>query len=121
MPKTILIVEDYEDSREVMKTLLELNGYRVSEAVDGCEAVKSFKHQRPDLILMDISLPYMDGLTATKLIRESEGKIKTPIIAFTAFGDSFYKQAIEAGCNDLVSKPVDFDSLEPVLNHYLKP
>ena len=119
MQKTILVVEDYEDSRLFMKTLLEIYGYQVNEARDGLEAVESFKHQHPDLILMDISLPFMDGLTATKVIRESEGKTKIPIIAFTAFGKSFYKQAIEAGCNDLINKPLDPSILEPMLDQYL--
>lgn len=119
MPKIILVVEDYEDSRYLMKVLLEIYGYQVNEAVDGLEAVESFKNYHPDLILMDISLPFMDGLTATKIIRESEGKIKIPIIAFTAFGKSFYKQAIEAGCNDLINKPVDPAKLELMLNYYL--
>jgi two-component system, cell cycle response regulator DivK len=119
MSKKVLIVEDYEDSRTLMKFMLEDFGYQVIEAADGIEAFEKFKTFHPDLILMDISLPIVDGLTATKAIRECRDGEKVPIIAVTAFGKSFYRQAIEAGCNDLIGKPLDFDSFEPVLNNYL--
>ena len=119
MIKKVLIVEDYEDTREFMKFLLESYGYQVIEAADGIEAVDRAKNQSPDLILMDISLPVVDGLTATRTIREYNTKAQMPIIAVTAFGKNFYNKAIEAGCNDLIDKPVDFDVLEPILSHYL--
>ncbi|MCA1622438.1 MAG: response regulator [Acidobacteria bacterium] len=119
MAKKVLIVEDYEDTRDFMKFLLESYGYQVIEATDGVEAIDSVKQQNPDLILMDISLPLVDGLTATRAIREFNTAAEVPIIAVTAFGKSFYKKAMEAGCNDLIDKPVDFDILEPILNQYL--
>jgi CheY-like chemotaxis protein len=119
MAKTVLIVEDYEDSRTFMKFLVESYGYQVVEAADGIEAIDKFKKQHPDLVLMDISLPMVDGLTATKTIRELEKSLDLPIIAVTAFGKSYYNQAIEAGCNDLINKPIDIDTLEPILNQYL--
>jgi CheY-like chemotaxis protein len=119
MSKKVLIVEDYEDSRSFMKFLVESYGYQVVEAADGIEAIDTFKQQHPDLVLMDISLPVVDGLTATKTIREMEKSSNLPIIAVTAFGNSYYEQAIEAGCNDLINKPIDFDKLEPILNQYL--
>ena len=119
MQKKILVVEDTEDSRLIMKYLLEMDGYTVLEAVDGCEAVKSAAEFCPDLILMDISMPVMDGLTATKAIRKCNPTGKVPIIAVTAFGRQYYNQAIEAGCNDLISKPIDFDKLHPILEQYL--
>lgn len=119
MQKIVLIVEDYEDSRSFMKFLVESYGYQVIEAADGIEAVDRFKNFHPDLILMDISLPTVDGLTATKVIRGFNGSQNVPIIAVTAFGQSYYKKALEAGCDDLIDKPVDFDTLEPVLNQYL--
>ncbi|MGI8642116.1 MAG: response regulator [Pyrinomonadaceae bacterium] len=119
MAKKILIVEDYEDTRNFMKFLIESYGYQVIEATDGIEAVDRAKYQCPDLILMDISLPLVDGLTATRTIRESNSKTEMPIIAVTAFGKNYYDRAIEAGCNDLIDKPIDFDVLEPILNHYL--
>lgn len=120
MTKKVLIVEDYEDTREFMKILLESYGYKVIEAADGIEAIDRVKQFHPDLILMDISLPVVDGLTATRAIREfDEESKKVPIIAVTAFGKNYYKKAIEAGCNDLIDKPVDFNSLEPILKSYL--
>ncbi len=119
MSKIVLIVEDYEDSRNFMKYLVESYGYEVIEAGDGIEAIDKFKQFHPDLILMDISLPMVDGLTTTKTIREFEDSSKVPIIAVTAFGGLYYKQAIEAGCNDLIDKPVDFEMLAPVINQYL--
>ena len=121
MKKKVLIVEDYEDARGFMKFLVESYGYLVIEAADGIEAVDCVKQQHPDLILMDVSLPMVDGLTATRAIREFDFAAKIPIIAITAFGKSYYKQAIEAGCDALIDKPVDFDVLEPILSYYLAP
>ena len=119
MSRTILIVEDYEDTRTCMKFLIEGYGYEVIEAADGLQAIESFRHHFPDLILMDISMPKMDGLTATKVIRQLDGTSKIPIIAVTAHGKQFYERAIAAGCNDLANKPVDFDNLEPLLYQHL--
>lgn len=119
MPKTILIVEDYADIRAMMKFLVQRFGYEVLEAADGQEAVDSAKQYHPDLILMDLSLPNMDGLTATQTIRKFDGYGKVPIIAVTAYGNSYYRRALEAGCDDLINKPLDFDKLEPILNQYL--
>jgi CheY-like chemotaxis protein len=120
MSRKILIVEDYEDSRQFMKIIFESYGYEVIEAADGLEAVETIKHHFPDLILMDISMPVMDGLTATKTIRTIKQGAEIPIIAVTAHGKRFYEKAIEAGCNDLIEKPLDFDLLVSVLNQYLK-
>ncbi|MGI8641869.1 MAG: response regulator [Pyrinomonadaceae bacterium] len=119
MTKIVLIVEDYADTRTMMKFLLQRFGYEVIEAADGQEAVERVKQSHPDLILMDLSLPVMDGLTATQIIRKVDGYGKIPIIAVTAYGNSFYKKAIEAGCDDLINKPLDFDNLEPLLEQYL--
>ena len=119
MAKTVLIVEDYADTRAMMRFLLQSYGYQVIEAADGQEAVEKVKQQSPDLILMDLSLPVMDGFTATQTIRKFDGFGKVPIIAVTAYGKSYYRQAIEAGCDDLINKPLDFNNLEPILEQYL--
>jgi len=119
MGMKVLVVEDYEDSREFLKFLLEYYGCQVVEAANGFEALKAIENQLPDLILMDISMPVMDGLTATRKIRELERTRKLPIIAVTAQGHSYYKKAIEAGCNDLIDKPLDFSTLQPFLKQYL--
>jgi len=120
MLKKVLIVEDNEDTRTFMKYLIERYGYQAVEAADGIEALEQFKKHQPDIILMDISLPTVGGLTATKAIREIDGTGKVPIIAVTAFGSLYYDQAIEAGCNDLITKPLDFDVLHPLIEKYLK-
>jgi CheY-like chemotaxis protein len=119
MTKKILIVEDYADTRSVMKYLLESYGYQVVEAENGEQAVEKVMADKPDLVLMDIAMPVMNGLTATKIIREFDNGAKLPIIAVTAYGDSYYRQAIEAGCDDLINKPLDFTLLGPLLNQYL--
>lgn len=119
MRKKVLVAEDYEDTRSLMRFLLESFGYQVLEAADGQEAVNCAKTEHPDLVLMDISMPVMDGLTATQMIRKFDRGAYLPIIAVTAYGDSYYRKAIEAGCDDLINKPLDFDNLEPVLNQYL--
>ena len=119
MSRIILIVENYEDSRLFLKLLLETYGYETIEAGDGLEAIETVRERLHDLILMDISMPIMDGLAATKAIRTTPRGANIPIIAITAFGKHLYKKAIEAGCNDLIEKPVDFDTLEVKLKQYL--
>lgn len=119
MQKKVLIVEDYEDTRSFMKFLLQGYGYAVCEAANGQEAIDAVKTEQPDLVLMDIGLPIIGGLEATREIRKFEEDSHLPIIALTAYGDSFYSQAMEAGCDRLINKPLDFNKLEPVLRHYL--
>lgn len=120
MAKKVLIAEDYADTRSFMKFLIESYGYQALEAKDGEEAVATVQQEQPDLILMDLSMPIMDGLAATRVIRKFNGMAKLPIIAVTAHGQSFYRLALEAGCDDLINKPLDFATLEPVLNQYLE-
>jgi CheY-like chemotaxis protein len=76
---TVLVVEDFEDNRFMMRRLLEMSGYRVVEAVNGNQAVESAASVRPDIILMDLSLPQLDGLAATRRIRSQEDSRKVPI------------------------------------------
>jgi CheY-like chemotaxis protein len=119
MQKKILIAEDYADIRLMMKMLVRGYGYEVIEAADGYEAVEQVKQHHPDLILMDLSMPIMNGLTATEIIRTFDDMVDVPIIAVTAYGNSYSIRAIKAGCNQVLSKPLDFNSLEPLLNRYL--
>jgi two-component system cell cycle response regulator DivK len=114
--KTVLVVEDFEDNRFMMRRLLEMSGYRVVEAVNGREAVDKAVSERPDLILMDLSLPHLDGLSATRRIREQDGLGRVPIVAVSAHDTSdFHAEALAAGCNEYVTKPIDFDQLESLL------
>lgn len=119
MPKTVLIVEDYADVRAMMKFLVRRYGYEVLEAADGFEAVKKAKQYHPDLILMDLAMPLMDGLTATLIIRNSEGSEDIPVVALSAYGNMNYKSAVDAGFAEVINKPLDFGSFQPFLKKYL--
>jgi CheY-like chemotaxis protein len=119
MQKKILIAEDYADIRLMMKMLVRGYGYEVIEAADGYEAVQKTKQHHPDLILMDLSMPVMNGLTATEIIRTFDGMERLPIIAVTAYDKTYHQRAIEVGCNDVLRKPLDFSTLEPLLSQYL--
>ena len=120
-PPTVLLVEDTEDNRFMMRRLLEMAGYRVVEAMNGEEAVKLAKSESPNLILMDLSLPVIDGLAATRLIRKLPHCESTPIIAVSAHDTSdFQSEAIEAGCNSYVTKPIDFNDLEELIARLLQ-
>ena len=119
MGSKVLVVEDYDDTREFMKFLLQDYGFEVDEAANGFEAIEAVNRQVPDLILMDISMPGMDGLTAARKIREQKSLSNTPIIAITAYGEMARRKALEAGCDASISKPIDFEDLEPVLAQYL--
>jgi CheY-like chemotaxis protein len=115
-PVTVLLVEDTEDNRFMMRRLLEMTGYRVVEAMNGEEAVRLAEAESPQLILMDLSLPVIDGLAATRLIRKLPRFEVIPIIAVSAHDTSdFRMEAIQAGCNSYITKPIDFNELEQLI------
>ncbi|HXT61509.1 MAG TPA: response regulator [Pyrinomonadaceae bacterium] len=115
-----LVVEDFEDSRFMMRQLLEMAGHKVVEATDGEQAVKVALEKKPAIILMDLSLPKLDGLAATREIRRHKGLRNVPILAVSAHdGDESRAAALEAGCDDYVTKPIDFDQLNTLVRHYL--
>jgi two-component system cell cycle response regulator DivK len=104
--KRILIVEDQEDLRAILRDLLSASGYEVIEAVDGAEAVAKAQAEHPDLILMDIQLPVLDGYAATQRIKADRDLSATPIIAVSSYamtGDE--EKARTAGCDHYVTKP----------------
>ena len=106
MTKRILIIEDQEDNRAIMRDLLSTAGYALIEAVDGEEGVRLARSERPDLILMDIQLPVLDGYEATRQIRATADLKSVPIIAVTSYalsGDE--AKTREAGCDSYVAKP----------------
>jgi CheY-like chemotaxis protein len=111
MPK-ILIVEDNEMNRDMLSRRLERRGFEVVIAVDGGEGVSMARTESPDLVLMDMSLPVMNGWEATQAIRADAAIAHLPVIALTAHsmpGDR--EKAMEAGCNDYDTKPVDLPRL----------
>ena len=119
---TILLVEDSEDIRLLMKMILEMKGYRVVEAADGCEAIKRSLEERPQLILMDLSMPVMDGWEATRRLRQLEETRLVPIVGLSAHCNDGPKElAIRAGCDDCISKPVDEGLLDEILARFLAP
>lgn len=116
----ILLVEDDPMNRDLIARYLQWEGYQVSTAADGAEAIASVKTKRPDLILMDMKLPVMDGWQATKQLKSAEETRKIPIIALTAYALTEDRtQAMEAGCDAYETKPVDFTRLLVKLREYL--
>ena len=112
----VMVVEDFEDNRFMMRRLLEMSGYRVVEAMNGEEAIEVARREQPNLILMDLSLPLLDGLAATRRIRQYAELRDVPIVAVSAHDTAdFHADALAAGCNDYVTKPIDFDQLESLL------
>ena len=104
--RVILNVEDNEANRKIVRYLFTSKGYKVLEAVDGEEGVRMAEQEKPDIILMDVQLPKMDGYEATRRIRANPALQHIPIVAVTSFalsGDDV--KALEAGCNDYVAKP----------------
>ena len=115
--QTALVVEDYADSREMMKIILEHMGYRVVEAADGVEAIEVAKRERPSVILMDMGLPAMDGYEATKRLRDLPQFKFTTIIACSAYNRWKWRaKAIAAGCNGFLTKPLDLTKLKSVFS-----
>ena len=118
---TILVVEDTTDTRELIRLILEFKGYRVLEAENGINGVETACRERPDAILMDMSLPVLDGCQATRLIREEPGLGAVPIIACTAYNRLEWRgKAILAGCTDFITKPIDAEGLLAMLSRYLR-
>jgi CheY-like chemotaxis protein len=116
---TILIAEDHLDSRDAMRALLEAFGYVVLEAVNGREAVDVALNKHPDLILMDIMMPELDGFEATRELRRHGETSDTPIIAVTAM-EGAQHLALQAGANDFVRKPVDIRGLVAKVHDWLE-
>lgn len=117
---TILLVEDFDDTRLMMKMWLVRNGYRVIEAETGEEAIDVAQRELPDLIIMDVMMPGMNGLDATQRIREYQALRGTPIVAVSAYGANEYRSlAIDAGCNEYVSTPFDPDALAELIKNLI--
>ena len=108
MKKKILIIEDNEQNLYLVKFIVEKHGFEVSVARDGKEGIEMAEKVKPDMILLDIELPIMDGYTVARKLRQSKDLAKTPIVAVTSFamiGDR--EKAIEAGCTGYIEKPID--------------
>jgi len=119
--RRVLIVEDHDDTREMLKLILTMENLSVIEAIDGEEACEYAIAESPDLILMDLTLPRVDGLVATRQIRKLEGGRNTPIIFLSGQAEPVKRDAAyEAGCNDFLIKPFDIDEVLRVVRRWLR-
>jgi len=118
--RTILIVEDSDDARYFMRLALEQRGYLITEAENGEKAVEIAQRERPDIILMDLSLPILDGIAATEKIRATAGLGGIPIIAVTAHQETDFREGAKAaGFDAYVTKPIDIDFLGDLIERLL--
>lgn len=119
--KRILIVEDNRDSRELAIKVLAAKGYEILDAHDGMEALETAPREKPDLILMDLSLPKVDGYEVTRRLKAQADLKRIPVIALTAHamkGDR--EKALAAGCDGYITKPINVRELPGQIEHYLK-
>jgi len=118
--RTILLVEDFDDTRLMMKLWLMKKGYRVIEAENGEAAVEIAQREHPDLIIMDMMMPGLSGLDATRQIRDYQSLQQTPIVAVSAYGaDEYRAKALAAGCNEYVSTPFEPERLAELIERLL--
>ena len=116
----VMVVEDFDDTRQMMRRLLEMGGCRVVEAANGREAIEVAGRERPNLILMDLNMPVLDGFTAALRIRENEQLSEVPIVALTAYESAQSRAAARAvGCDEYIAKPVDFDQLMALIERFV--
>src|SRR6185295_11389354 len=109
---TILVVDDYQDNRTLLSAWLRAKGFKVVEAHDGREGVQQAHRTNPDLILMDLAMPELDGVEATRQIRQRNVFAHTPIFAISAYATYDVKaDALAAGCTEVFAKPLDLDTL----------
>lgn len=116
----ILYIEDHPAQRDIMAQMLELSGYEVAVACDGIDGVERALSWHPDLILMDLRMPRMDGFDAIRELRKDPATADIPIIAISAWASAKHKErAIEAGANEHFTKPVDLSRLLETINRFL--
>lgn len=119
--KNVMVVEDNEKNRKLMRVILKAKGYSVIEATTGEEAMTILKNQKPDIILMDIQLPGIDGLTLIKQIKGAVVTKDIPIIAVTAYAMKGDEQKIlDTGCDAYMSKPINTQELPLIVEKYIK-
>ncbi len=117
---TILVADDFEDMRAMLRLWLERRGYQVVEALDGEKAIEIARNKHPDLILMDIDMPQRSGISATYKIRKDPELRGIPILAITAYETAdLHEDALKAGCLECLTKPVDTKRLEKLMRRLL--
>ena len=111
MTRRILIVEDHHDTSFTLCRLLKLEGYEVEHAIDGVAGFSTATSLHPDLIVTDLQMPRMNGIEMIRRIREDFGLNSTPILVMSAYGRRTLDEAMQAGANGFIEKPLDFDNL----------
>ena len=120
MAKLILIVEDEPRNLTLLRDLLQVSGYKTIEATDGKQGVELAKSKKPDLILMDVQMPKMDGLEATRILKADATTSNIPVLALTSYAMKGDKERIlEAGCDGYLAKPIDIKELLKIVAEYL--
>ncbi|HST21707.1 MAG TPA: response regulator [Blastocatellia bacterium] len=109
MGKKVLVVEDHHDTSFMLCRLLKMEGYEVEHAIDGMVGYSTATSEHPDLIVTDVQMPRMNGIEMIKRIREEDEFRQTPIIVMSAYGKRIIDDALKAGADDFVEKPIDFD------------
>jgi two-component system cell cycle response regulator DivK len=120
MPKKILVVEDNADNRKLLLKLLEFHGYEVIEAENGIDGIKAARGEAPDLILMDIQMPVMDGTSAMKTLKQGPDTAHMKIIAVTSFamrGDR--EKALSDGFDEYITKPIDIHEVVRLVDSFM--
>lgn len=121
MSRTILIVEDDPKNLTLFRDVLQVSGYRTIEATDGRQGIETAKSEIPNLILMDIQLPEIDGMEATRRLKADDITSSIPVIALTSYAMKGDKERIlEAGCDGYLAKPVDIEELLDTVSRYLR-
>lgn len=115
---TILVADDNDDTRAMLQTLLSYKGYRVIEAVDGEEAIEVTTRENPGLVLLDLGLPRMNGLSVIRRLRNELKLSNVPVVVITGY-DKHFNTAVAAGCDDYLLKPIDFARLDAILEYYV--
>lgn len=122
MSRDVLLIEDNEQNRYLATFLLEAHGYRVTAAIDGPSGIELARRLTPDLILLDIQLPGMDGYAVARALRKTEGARETPIVAVTSYamvGDR--EKSLEAGCNGYIEKPINPETFVAEIQRFIRP
>jgi CheY-like chemotaxis protein len=117
---TIMVADDNADNRDMMRVLLELKGYEVVVAENGREAVEVALAKSPNLILLDLELPFMDGLMVTRNLHGHQQFLRVPIVVISGHDPRRYRQAaLDAGCSDFLLKPISFEQLDEILQSHI--